>query len=515
MSREKNKLKIRIESKSSNIPEEDTKGRNSSYLDMNNSSDMWAHSIISLAESKENSPIACNKVLSIVQHAFQSDFFSTKDSQDISEQDFFHLKASNLFTEINSKLVAMRNQGKFTEASLILGLQRKDVMYLALSGSLNVLLIRNSILYNLSKKDDIFEPIKVNLYKKNENFINLGTTIIPIVNTYKIQIEPNDILLLVSKGITENLSDRDILLNFCLTENFDENFNNLIEKAVAQNREKNVTAIALTALPTDIPKRQFSNTSPVKNKFAKGSILAELQPEVPPILKGEKKEDTSTDLLEVYRDNKDFYNTSAEKEKEKTRTFKLSIPEFSQEVKFGILMITTILIVSIGFVILYFHPDLTAPLYNANWKVYSSIPLQEITLDKEKIDINTRPIIQKIRSDYKGEMAIKFPSSENPFYNCTLTLYTKTPIKLASEQSMKSVEYNTITLDKDKIKIITNLCTTVDRKDFSVKEIDTSGNTYYRTTLGLNKMKGTIKIIAKGMRTMREFDLAIEEIPDM
>ena len=194
-----------------------------------------------LNKTKENSPIACNKVLSIVQHAFQSGYFSGA-SNDISEQDFFHLKASNLFTEINSKLVAMRNQGKFTEASLVLGLQRKDTMYLAISGLLNVLLIRNSILYNLAKKDDIFEPIKVNLFKKNENFINLGTTIIPVVNTYKVPIEPGDILLFVSNGITDNMSDRDILLNFCITENFDENFNNLIEKAVEQNQERNVTA---------------------------------------------------------------------------------------------------------------------------------------------------------------------------------------------------------------------------------------------------------------------------------
>ena len=286
MSREKNKLKIRIESKSSNIPEERTTGRNSSYLDMNNSAGVWAHSVISLAESKENSPIACNKVLSIVQHAFQSGYFSGA-SNDISEQDFFHLKASNLFTEINSKLVAMRNQGKFTEASLVLGLQRKDTMYLAISGLLNVLLIRNSILYNLAKKDDIFEPIKVNLFKKNENFINLGTTIIPVVNTYKVPIEPGDILLFVSNGITDNMSDRDILLNFCITENFDENFNNLIEKAVEQNQERNVTAIALTTQPTEIPRTQFSNISP--KILSSNTILAKLQTKIPPLLKNNQK----------------------------------------------------------------------------------------------------------------------------------------------------------------------------------------------------------------------------------
>ena len=131
---------------------------------------------------------------------------------------------------------------------------------------------RNSILYNLAKKDDIFEPIKVNLFKKNENFINLGTTIIPVVNTYKVPIEPGDILLFVSNGITDNMSDRDILLNFCITENFDENFNNLIEKAVEQNQERNVTAIALTAQPTEIPRRQFSNTSPNESNNPYGNM---------------------------------------------------------------------------------------------------------------------------------------------------------------------------------------------------------------------------------------------------
>ncbi len=507
MSREKNKLKIRIESKSSNIPEERTTGRNSSYLDMNNSAGVWAHSVISLAESKENSPIACNKVLSIVQHAFQSGYFSGA-SNDISEQDFFHLKASNLFTEINSKLVAMRNQGKFTEASLVLGLQRKDTMYLAISGLLNVLLIRNSILYNLAKKDDIFEPIKVNLFKKNENFINLGTTIIPVVNTYKVPIEPGDILLFVSNGITDNMSDRDILLNFCITENFDENFNNLIEKAVEQNQERNVTAIALTAQPTEIPRRQFSNTSP-KN-FSSGSILAELQPEIPPLLKNDQKEDTS-DILEVYRDNKDFYNTSSEKPKAKTLDLKFVIPELTPQAKIGILIATVILIVMIGISFLASNSDLTEPIYNSNWKLYSSIPLKEVTLDKDKININTKPIIKKIRSDYAGEMNIQFAKTNNPFYNCALTIYTKKPIKMASEQSMKSIDYNTITLEKDEIKINTNLCTTVNRQDFAIREIDTSGNVYYRTTLNLNKMKGSIKVVSKKMRIMREIDLAISE----
>ncbi len=510
MSREKNKLKIRIESKSSEIPEERTKGRNASYLDMNNSSGVWAHSIISLAESKENSPIACNKVLSIVQHAFQSNFFSG-DSPDIREEDFFHLKASNLFTEINSKLVAMRNQGKFTEASLVLGLQRKNTMYLALSGTLNVLLIRNSILYNLALKDDLFEPIKVNLFKKNEHFINLGTTIIPIVNTYKIQIEPGDILLFVSNGITENLSDREILLNFCISENFDENFNNLIEKAIANNQEKNVTAIAVTAIPTEIPRRQFSNTSPVKNKLANGAILAELQPEIPPILKENKKEDSSTDLLEVYRGNKDFYNTSSDVQKEKTNELKLSIPELTQEAKLGILAITTVLIVIVGFIILYFHPALTEPVYNSNWKIYSSIKLKEVALNKNKIKIDSRTIIQKIRSDTLAEMTIKLVKTKNLFYNCTLTLYTKNPIKLTSDQSMNSIDYNTIILEKDHISINTNLCTTINRKDFSIKERDTNKNEYYRTTLNLNKMQGDIKIISKSMRIMREIDLAISD----
>ena len=509
MLREKNKLKIRIESKSSEIPEEKTKGRNASYLDMDNSSGVWAHSIISLAESKENSPIACNKVLSIVQHAFQSNFFSGA-SPDIKEEDFFHLKASNLFTEINSKLVAMRNQGKFTEASLVLGLQRKNTMYLALSGSLNVLLIRNSILYNLALKDDLFEPIKVNMFKKNENFINLGTTIIPIVNTYKVQIEPGDILLFVSNGITENLSDREILLNFCITENFDENFNNLIEKAIAQNQEKNVTAIALTAQPAEIPARQFSNSSPIKN-LSSGSILAELQPEIPPILKEGKKEDTSTDLLEIYRGNKDFYNTSSDVQKEKTNNLKLSIPELTQEAKLGILAITTVLIVIVGFVILYFHPAFTDPVYNSNWKIYSSIKLKEVSLNKNKIKVDSRTIIQKVRSDTLAEMTIKLVKTKNLFYNCTLTLYTKNPIKLKSDQSLNSIDYNTIILEKDHISINTNLCTTINRKDFSIKERDTNKNEYYRTTLNLNKMQGDIKIISKSMRMMREIDLAISD----
>ena len=508
MLREKNKLKIRIESKSSEIPEERTKGRNASYLDMDNSSGVWAHSLIALAESKENSPIACNKVLSIIQHAFQSNFFSGA-SPDIKEQDFFHLKASNLFTEINSKLVAMRNQGKFTEASLVLGLQRKNTMYLALSGSLNVLLIRNSILYNLALKDDLFEPIKVNIFKKNENFINLGTTIIPIVNTYKVQIEPGDILLFVSNGITENLSDREILLNFCITENFDENFNNLIEKAIAKNQEKNVTAIALTAQPTELPQRQFSNSSPIKN-LASGSILAELQPEVPPILKEGRKDDSSTDL-EMYRGNKDFYNTSSDVKKEKTSNLKITIPELSQEAKMGILAITTILIVFIGFTILYFHPALTEPVYNSNWKIYSSIKLKEVSLNKNKIKIDSRTIIQKIRSDTLAEMTIKLEKRKNLFYNSTLTLYTKNPIKMTSDQSMSSIDYNTITLEKDQLTINTNLCTTINRKDFSIKEKDTNKNEYYRTTLNLNKMQGDIKIISKSMRMMREIDLAISD----
>ena len=140
-----------------------------------------------------------------------------------------------------------------------------------------------------------------------------------------------------------------------------------------------------------------------------------------------------------------------------------------------------------------------------------SIKLKEVALNKNKIKIDSRTIIQKIRSDTLAEMTIKLVKTKNLFYNCTLTLYTKNPIKLTSDQSMNSIDYNTIILEKDHISINTNLCTTINRKDFSIKERDTNKNEYYRTTLNLNKMQGDIKIISKSMRIMREIDLAISD----
>ena len=132
-------------------------------------------------------------------------------------------------------------------------------------------------------------------------------------------------------------------------------------------------------------------------------------------------------------------------------------------------------------------------------------------MNKNKIKIDSRTIIQKIRSDTLAEMTIKLEKRKNLFYNSTLTLYTKNPIKMTSDQSMSSIDYNTITLEKDQLTINTNLCTTINRKDFSIKEKDTNKNEYYRTTLNLNKMQGDIKIISKSMRMMREIDLAISD----
>ncbi len=503
--KDRTKLRIKIESKTSGIPEHLSSGKTLSYLDMTNSPDRWAHSIISIAESKDKNPRICSEVLSTVKSSFNAGVFSQPPA-DITESEFFHARVSGVFTEINSKLISMRNQGKSAEASLSVALQRKNTLYISIAGNINALLIRNSILYNLLSGDSIFSPIKVNPYKKNMNFVNLGTTIIPLVNTYKLQLEPGDIVVFTSSALSEVMKDREILLNFCMSENFDDNFNNLLEKAVGRNPGRNITMVSLLAEPIEQSDKLASSSSRPSAALSLSSdrsLLAELPPVYPPSMENSGE-------IELYRDKNDFYNASnggesREIEQEEKSDFHAAEPSGLLKVVVGILAL--LVTVSAGFLIMSGHTYFSEPIYNTNWSLSSSVKSSVIwnRMPSENIDSNN-PIKFNYRSDKQGELEI---IPEDIFYDCDLTVYTGRPISVQSEQSFGSVSESKIIFQKDKIYIHTNLCTTMHRGVISEESRDSEGIIYYKMSLKLNKVKGPLRIMSEPMRTLREINLRL------
>lgn len=493
--KDRTKLKIRIESRTSSVPSSVSNGQAASYLDMKNSRESWAHSVLSLAESKNNDIGICHCALAIVKKSFHSSDFSGMAEEE-TDNDFFHARSSNLFGKVNGELVNLRNQGVNSEMSLCFALQRRNNLYIALAGNLDVLVIRDSVIYSLLAKDKPFEPVAVNPYKKNTSGIALGSTIIPVVNTYKLQIEPDDIILMVSEGVFREVSLKQIASCLKKPGGFEKNFSDLAEKASAKNPDKNISIIAMTAesmTESHKTKPLIAHQLLKSIVLNKGKTVAKLPPEMPP----------PYEELEIKRDKRDFYHTS-------TGILKTRIiDDVPEPLKIAIGSLAVILTITIGVFLFSEYFCFTEPVYNSNWSFSSKIPVTALTW-------NNIPVRGDDFSDYRfnhhsdkrGEMDIVTKNNQ-PLYNGRLTVYTGRPVAVQSDQSIGTISENHIVLSKEKIMIHTNLCTTVDRIVLSEKTVDPEGEDYYKISLNLNKIKGPIRLTTAPMRSLREINLSL------
>ncbi len=496
----KSKLKISIESKSGNIDTPHTTGRALSYLDMNSSADTISQSIMALAESKETQLTVCNNILATVKQIFLSNFFSNDDSA-TNELEVMHSKITTLFTEVNSKLVAMRHQESFTEASLAVGILNGNTLYIGSSGNINTLLLRGSILYNLQLKDSVFIPIKTDSYKNRTKNILMGTTIIPQIDTYKLEIKEGDILLFVSSGISENIDDKEILLTLDLGENKDESLDRLINTVVGRNPGKNVALISLNSI------KQSADS---EKKYTSGRILAELPPEFPPGM--------FPDDIELKRSRDDYYNTSKlSKEIPKEYTPEIHTYEelkpaappkpMSAKAKIALFFISFFLTVAAGVFWMLNSGELETP-FQTNWELRTEIPISNVRWQKEQMPLKGNVLTFEYRSDKAAEFEI-YP--DDVFYDCEISVHTSSPSVMQSSQSASSVKKNTIKLEKDKITINTNLCTTAEPVKIAESSKDADGKTFYSTIFKISKIKGTMLISSSPMRNLREINIELKK----
>lgn len=499
--KEKSKLKIRIESRTSALSSSVSKGQTASYLDMKNSPGTWAHSVLSMAESKSSDINICNQVLATVKRAFHSDYFSDMKEGD-PDSEYFHAKTTGLFTDINSELVALRNQGINSECSLCFSMQRRNNLYIALSGSINILLIRDKIIYSLLAKDKIFAEINVNPYKKNTSSITLGSSIIPVVNTYRLQIEPGDTVFIVSEGVTNALTPKKILTGFVKPGGFDKNFSDLADRAGAKNPDRNVSIIALAAESIDsaqTTKPLFAHQLLKSIVLKKNKTIAELPPIFPPLI-------SDSEELEIKRDKRDYFNTSGG-----TPLIERG-EEIPESLKMAIGVLAVLLTVTIGVFLFSEYFCFSSPVYNANWSFRSTARLSALIWNKIQVPPEEMSDYKfNYRSDKKGELEIL--SSES-LCNADLTVYSGVPISVQSSQSINSITENQITLEKDRVLINTNLCTTVDRIVISDRTVDPEGDDYYKMSLKINRIKGPIRVICAPMRSLREINLSLSPAKD-
>lgn len=477
---DKSRLKIKIESKSSSVPINMSKGRTLCYIDLNKSSVSGAQSVMALSETNGNSVIACEKVLSIVRQMYKTNYFENESSF-YQDAETFSLKIVNLFREINRQVSSMKNGPPASGVSLMLGLLCKNMLYIGKSGGGNVFLIRDDIIYSLYLEDDVFEPIHVNDVSP-EGRIGFGA------ETYRLLLQEEDIVLFASDGITR-MGDRDILLNFCLNDNtFQQNMENLVLQAKSKNLEKDVSVILLKTLPHELQS--------VQPAAPQGRILAELPPEYPPGVMPAEPD------YAPYYGQQEMYEEEEEEEAAPRR-------ELSFTAKLLLLVFAIFLTVSGGLFWFSYSGAFTPP-YNSRWEILTEIPVRQVLWQKKVADLNGNLVEFRLPSNEVGELVVR-PGTD--FYDCTIEIDSATPMTLVSEPVFSSVETNKIEISKGKVSAAVNLFTQVETAMAGEAQEDSKGRSYYTSSYRFLKVKGNFSVTSFGAKEIRDIKITVTAIP--
>ena len=492
-------LKISIESKSGKLPDTSTLTNKAlSYIDMNSSTGAATQSIMALAQSPRDDNSVCEVILSQVKQLFTSDFFNeSENSADESEE--IYSKFITLFTDINRKLVAMRKHSEFISAALNVGIINKNNVYIGVSGNLNILLYRDSVLYNLHLKDDIFNSLKPNSNKNK--MVMMGTTIIPQIDAFKLSLQEGDILLFISSGISENMNDKEILTSLEFSDTRESALDKIINTVLGASTGKHIALVSLSCeSQTKMPSKESS-----------GRVIAELPPEYPPGL--------NEGIIELKRSNDDFYNTSQpDSEQQENRPLE-TVKIFSEEIeeqatknntplKVVLFFISLLVTVSIG-LFWFYDSDMLSPSFNTNWEVRKDIKVESIHWKNKKLTFNGNVVSFKNESDSSGKLIV-IPREK--LYNCEICINTSEPVNFRSKVINDTLTPNEVSFEKTMIYFITNLTGTVDCIGMNSEVTNKDGKKNYETVFKINNLKGQLTLDLKSMKSLRQAEINLMPI---
>ena len=473
-----NKLNVILESK---ITEKDPNisGIALSYLDSIKIGN-GVVPIMAIAASENSNPEVCITILNHIKQVMTSDFFTRNIKREyFHEEEMLHSKIMTLFIEANGKLPILKRKYNDVAASLGVGLLLNNYLYFGISGDINILLQRDSVLYNLNLKDDIFKQIKENPYRAN-NKQKLGTGIIPQVNTYRIKIESGDKLFMQSSIFSEHIEDATLIQKLVNSE--DCTISNMIMELLKKGAPTKAAAMLSIFC--------YECGEPIEQS---GNIIAELPPEYPPAISGEN--------IELKRSENDYYNQSKKSKSESK--IKIEKPTNSAKKPFLIFLVSLLLTLAIGGVWL-FNSQVIQPVYSSEWSIKSDVNCK---IYKDKTESVKKHLSFISRSDNNETFVI---TPKKMFYDLKITVTAASPIHFESNQSLDSIEQNKITLLKDKIIIETNMISLTNGVKIAERSKDGDGKSVYTTVLKITKLKGATIVKNESMRALKLLNISIQ-----
>ncbi len=485
-------LNVVIESKTSHRNNQSSQGYVMSYLDTASFTNT-AMPIMAICESTGSEPEICHSILTDVRKIFLSDFFtSTPQREHTNEAESMHSKIMTLFIEVNSTLNKKKKQKNFSEASLCVGILIRDTMYFGISGNLNTLLLRDTVLYNLNLNDDVFEHIKGNPYKTSKKQL-LGTTVIPQVNTYKLKINSGDCVFLATSACNENIEDSE-LVELLYSSPDSEKSSSFLKLVSEKNPNRKLAIAALLAT---------GETEPPSSKNQDERLIAELSPEYPPSF--------YEDTIQFKRSSDDFYNTTnlaSKKEASKLSELEVQknypIREWGLGKKIALFFLSLILTIVIGSLWLLKTGAFQSG-FESNWSIDSTIPLKSVKIQNKEEFLKNGYLSFSQNSAVLNEVLI---SPADNLYNCSVIINSSKPIEVQSFQSPDFLKQNTLTLEKEKLFLATNMISLTDIIKISSENTGSSGK-YYITHINIRKIKNPIMIKNISMKSLREIEIKI------